>query len=66
MEICLQDYGISITLCHNVFLVDLVNETNVGRVLKIDSIEGGKLWEGQDTLIFNTWHLWLHDGSLQP
>ena len=41
MGICLQDYGISITLCHNVFLVDLVNETNVGRVLNSGGFRGG-------------------------
>ncbi|KAL6314280.1 hypothetical protein AAG906_016481 [Vitis piasezkii] len=49
------EYGISITLCFNAFLVDL-----------IDSIEGGQLWKGVDTLVFNTWHWWLHNGSIQP
>ena len=39
MELFLQDYEISIILCHKVFLVDLVNEEKLGRVLKINSIE---------------------------
>lgn len=66
MELFLQEYGISIRLCFNAFLVDLVHEKKLGRVLKIDSIEGGQLWKGVDTLVFNTWHWWLHNGSIQP
>ncbi|MCL7036777.1 hypothetical protein MKW94_006507 [Papaver nudicaule] len=27
---------------------------------------GGKQWLGVDTLIFNTWHWWLHVGRKQP
>ncbi|KAK1568101.1 hypothetical protein Q3G72_020627 [Acer saccharum] len=49
----------------NAFLVDIVN-TSSGRVLKLDSIEGGKLWKNIDVLIFNTWHWWLHTGRKQP
>lgn len=66
MELFLQDYEISIILCHKVFLVDLVNEEKLGRVLKINSIEDGKSWKGIGILIFNTWHWWLHIGDSKP
>ncbi|PQQ05511.1 protein trichome birefringence-like 43 [Prunus yedoensis var. nudiflora] len=49
----------------NAFLVDII-ATKAGRVLKLDSIESGKMWKGIDFLIFNTWHWWLHSGRKQP
>lgn len=49
----------------NAFLVDIVN-TSKGRVMELDSIEGGKLWKTVDVLIFNSWHWWLHTGRKQP
>ena len=52
-------------LDRSVYLVDVVSE-EIGRVLKLDSIEGGKLWKGIDTLIFNTWHWWYRRGPTQP
>lgn len=61
----LQDYGLQIMLDRTVFLVDVVDES-IGRVLKLDSIEGGKLWKDMDMLIFNTWHWWSRRGPTQP
>ncbi|KAA8526740.1 hypothetical protein F0562_009031 [Nyssa sinensis] len=61
----LADYGISVMLSRNAFLVDLVQE-KIGRVLMLDSIKNGNAWKGVDMLIFNTWHWWLHKGSKQP
>lgn len=46
----------------NGFLVDVDNE-EIGKVLKLDSISTGRLWLGMDLLIFNTFHWWVHTGS---
>ncbi|WCJ23605.1 TRICHOME BIREFRINGENCE-LIKE 43 [Euphorbia peplus] len=58
-------YNVSLMFSRNAFLVDIVKDKN-GRVLKLNSISDGELWKGADTLIFNSWHWWVHTGRKQP
>ncbi|CAN8269328.1 unnamed protein product [Cochlearia groenlandica] len=60
-----KEYGVELKVDRNVYLVDIVIE-KIGRVLKLDSINDGKIWLEMDTLIFNTWHWWSHRGPSQP
>ncbi|KAL7212893.1 hypothetical protein ACSBR2_015564 [Camellia fascicularis] len=64
-HVTFQDYGVTLYLYHSAYLVDIVRE-KVGRVLKLDSIQGGNSWKQMDVLIFNTWHWWTHKGKSQP
>jgi len=45
--------------------VDIVREP-IGRVLKLGSIKSGNEWIGNDMLVFNSWHWWIHTGNMQP
>ncbi|KAK6919679.1 PC-Esterase [Dillenia turbinata] len=58
-------YNASFQFSRNAFFVDIVG-TKDGRILNLSSIESGKSWKGIDTLIFNSWHWWLHSGRKQP
>ncbi|XP_014502678.1 protein trichome birefringence-like 43 [Vigna radiata var. radiata] len=58
-------YDVKVMLSRNAFLVDIASE-RIGRVLKLDSIGDGKRWKGNDILIFDSWHWWLHIGRKQP
>ncbi|CAH9081201.1 unnamed protein product [Cuscuta epithymum] len=60
-----KGYGVTLYLYHTTYLVDIVKE-NIGRVLKLDSIQQGQAWLGMDVLIFNSWHWWTHKGRSQP
>ncbi|EEF49607.1 conserved hypothetical protein [Ricinus communis] len=60
-----EDYGVSVTLFHSLLLVDIEQE-NVGRVLKLDSLKNGDIWKDMDVLVFNTWLWWYRRGPKQP
>ncbi|CAK9148155.1 unnamed protein product [Ilex paraguariensis] len=64
-SVTFEDYGVTLFLYHTTYLVDIVRE-NIGRVLKLNSIQAGNAWKGMDMLIFNTWHWWTHKGKSQP
>ncbi|KAG9149932.1 hypothetical protein Leryth_010008 [Lithospermum erythrorhizon] len=56
---------ISISFLRNALLVDLIKVGNK-RVLKLDSVQkSAAAWKGNDILIFDSWHWWLHSGRKQ-
>ncbi|GAB4846602.1 hypothetical protein Ancab_025608 [Ancistrocladus abbreviatus] len=61
----LPEYKLEIMMEWHQFLVDLDMEKR-GRVLKLDSIKGGRAWKGIDLLIFDSWHWWFYKHPLQP
>ncbi|KAK6933900.1 Trichome birefringence-like, N-terminal domain [Dillenia turbinata] len=60
-----KDYEITVILSFTEYLVDIENE-QVGRVLKLDSIKNGQIWKDMDILVFNTWLWWPVSGERQP
>lgn len=52
-------------LFHSLLLVD-VEQEDIGRVLKLDSLKNGNLWKDMDVLVFNTWLWWYRRGPKQP
>lgn len=65
ITILLQEYGVSVIIFHSTHLVD-IEEENIGRVLKLDSLQSGSIWKGMDILVFNTWLWWYRRGPKQP
>ncbi|XP_065868473.1 protein trichome birefringence-like 38 [Euphorbia lathyris] len=60
-----EDYGVSVMLYSSLFLVD-VEQEEIGKVLKLQSINGGNIWKQMDVLIFNSWLWWNRRGPSQP
>ncbi|CAN4080665.1 unnamed protein product [Withania somnifera] len=66
VTVIFEDYKVSVTLFTSLFLVDVEVESNIGRVLKLNSIKNGEIWKQADVLIFNTWLWWTRGGPKQP
>ncbi|KAK6928829.1 PC-Esterase [Dillenia turbinata] len=52
-----EDYDVTVIVSFSEYLVDIEQE-QVGRVLKLDSIKSGQIWKDIDILVFNTWFWW--------
>ncbi|KAK6928847.1 PC-Esterase [Dillenia turbinata] len=57
-----EDYEFTAIMYPALYLVDIDNE-QVGRVLKLDSIKNGDAWKDVDILVFNTWLWWTRNDS---
>ncbi|KAJ6944502.1 hypothetical protein NC652_009783 [Populus alba x Populus x berolinensis] len=60
-----EDHGVSISVFETHYLVDIEQE-QIGRVLKLESIKDGNTWKDMDVLVFNTWLWWYRRGPKQP
>ncbi|XP_074293305.1 protein trichome birefringence-like 41 [Silene latifolia] len=59
------EYQLTISMQWHQFLVD-VDETKVGKVLKLESIKGGDAWKEYDLLVFDSWYWWFSKKPQQP
>ncbi|OIV89436.1 hypothetical protein TanjilG_21894 [Lupinus angustifolius] len=60
-----QDYGVSVLMFNSQYLVDIIEEP-IGRVLNLNSLKNGDIWENMNVLVFNTWLWWYRGGPKQP
>ncbi|KAJ8748797.1 hypothetical protein K2173_011353 [Erythroxylum novogranatense] len=65
VTVTFQDYEVSVMMFLSHYLVD-IEEEEIGRVLKLDSLKNGVVWKDIDVLIFNTWLWWYRSGPKQP
>ncbi|XP_074313437.1 protein trichome birefringence-like 41 [Silene latifolia] len=59
------EYNLTISMEWQQYLVD-IDEENVGKVLKLDSIKAGNEWKNYDLLVFNSWNWWPYKPPRQP
>ncbi|VFQ91403.1 unnamed protein product [Cuscuta campestris] len=65
ITVTFQEYDVQVILFHSNFLVD-IEEEQIGRVVKMNSMKNGEIWKQMDVLIFNSWLWWTRTGLKQP
>ncbi|XP_010547339.2 PREDICTED: protein trichome birefringence-like 40 [Tarenaya hassleriana] len=64
-SVIFKDYDVTVMLFHSAYLVD-IEQTEKGRVMKLDSLKNGDIWKTMDVLVFNSWLWWYRRGPKQP